>query len=97
VALGRILENREQRQQEQDDDHPQSEIAEIGVHRVPLLARRGVDELPLGCTVNLTKIELPCPQTFRVEFLSNVGPRSCSAKRSAAWGRPEIAAECSAV
>ncbi len=32
VPLTRVLEQREQRQQQQNDDHPEGEIAQIGVH-----------------------------------------------------------------
>ena len=35
-ALAGILEQREQRKQQQDDDHPQGEIAQIRVHRMSL-------------------------------------------------------------
>ncbi len=30
--LGRVLEQREQRQEQQDDDHPEGEVAQIRVH-----------------------------------------------------------------
>ena len=31
-ALTRILEEREERKQKQDNDHPEGEIAQIGIH-----------------------------------------------------------------
>ncbi len=37
-ALSRILEQGEQREQQQNDDHPKGEIAQIGVHPVSFLA-----------------------------------------------------------
>src|ERR1035437_4559481 len=40
-ALAWILEQREQRQQQQDDNHPEGEIAQIGVHQASLPAASG--------------------------------------------------------
>ena len=40
-ALARILEQGEQREQQQNDDHPKGEIAQIGVHPVSFLAAGG--------------------------------------------------------
>ena len=37
-ALARILEQREQRQQQQNNDHPEREVAQIGVHLAILFA-----------------------------------------------------------
>src|SRR5262249_2366590 len=37
-ALARILEQGEQRQQQENDDHPKGEVAQIGVHPVSFTA-----------------------------------------------------------
>jgi hypothetical protein len=46
-ALTRILEEREQGQQQQDNNDPQSEIAQIGVHRFSFVVAR-IAALVLG-------------------------------------------------
>jgi hypothetical protein len=39
-ALTRVLEEREQCQQEQDNNNPEGEIAQIGVHRTSFVVAR---------------------------------------------------------
>jgi hypothetical protein len=39
-ALTRILEEREQCQQQKDNDDPEGEVAQIGVHRISFVATR---------------------------------------------------------
>jgi hypothetical protein len=40
-VLAWVLEQREQRQEQQDDDHPEGEIAQIGIHPWILTAAIG--------------------------------------------------------
>ena len=51
-ALPRILEQREQCEQQEDNDHPEGEIAQIGVHQASLPAARNIAAM---CFVLMSK------------------------------------------